>query len=359
MKAFHLWFIICGLFLLPPVGLAQYTLLYQTNGSVITLVGYTGTPVNLDIPNFVTSISSSMGLRAFEYCSSLVSITIPDSVTNIGQATFASCASLTSVTIPDSVTSLGQAAFYQDGSLSNVIIGNGITSLELSTFTHCTNLISVTIPNSVTYIANDSPPLAAGEGVFEFDSNLKSVIGGNGLITIGGSAFEHCSSLANIPLGSNITTIGLAAFEDCFGLTNIIIPNSVTNIEEYAFVYCTNLTSILFTGNAPSIQPDAFSGENPTAYYLTGTTGWDSLGMPATLWNPQIQTSNNFGIANNQFSFTITGTTNIPIVLEASTNLAIPAWTPLQSCNLTNGSIYFTDSQFTNYTSRFYSIAFP
>jgi hypothetical protein len=78
------------------------------------------------------------------------------------------------------------------------------------------------------------------------------------------------------------------------------------------------------------------------------------------LWNPSIQTSDtSFGLRTNQFGFTITGTANIPIVVEANTELAMASWTPLQTCTLTNGSIYFSDPAWTNYPARFYRLRWP
>jgi hypothetical protein len=82
-------------------------------------------------------------------------------------------------------------------------------------------------------------------------------------------------------------------------------------------------------------------------------------GRPAILWNPQMQTSAFFTALANQFGFTITGTTNIPIVVEASANLAPASWTALQTCTLTNGSIYFSDPGWTNYPARFYRVRSP
>ncbi len=78
------------------------------------------------------------------------------------------------------------------------------------------------------------------------------------------------------------------------------------------------------------------------------------------MWNAQVQTGHAiFGVQTNQFEFTVTGTADIPLVVEACTSLANPAWIPLQSCTLTNGSVYFTDSQSANYPGRFYRIRWP
>ena len=108
-----------------------------------------------------------------------------------------------------------------------------------------------------------------------------------------------------------------------------------------------------------------YHDNNATVYYLPGTTGWGAPGtpfggLPTMLWNPQAQTSDgSFGVQTNRFGFNITGTTNIPIVIEACANLASPVWVPLQSCTLTNGSVYFCDPQWTNYPGRFYRFRSP
>jgi hypothetical protein len=124
--------------------------------------------------------------------------------------------------------------------------------------------------------------------------------------------------------------------------------DSATSIEDYAFTFCSSLTAIFFQGNAPSADATAFwRGTNATVYYLQETTGWGSTfaGLPAVLWNPSIQTTDaSFGVRSNQLGFTIIGTINIPIVVEACTNLAGASWRPLQTSTLANSSIYFSDS---------------
>ena len=96
--------------------------------------------------------------------------------------------------------------------------------------------------------------------------------------------------------------------------------------------------------------------------YLPGTSGWGPsyAGRPAVLWNPQVQTTDgSFGVRQNQFGFDIAGTLDIPLVIEASTALAPASWLPLQTCTLTNGLLYFSDPQWTNYSKRFYRIRSP
>ena len=78
------------------------------------------------------------------------------------------------------------------------------------------------------------------------------------------------------------------------------------------------------------------------------------------LWNPLAQTGDgSFGVGTNGFGFNITGTTNIPIMVEACTNLANPIWLPMSTNTLTNGSAYFSDPAWTNQPGRFYRLRSP
>jgi len=146
-------------------------------------------------------------------------------------------------------------------------------------------------------------------------------------------------------------------------LTNVVIGKGVTYLGELAFGYCSSLISVYFTGNAPTFGPSAFrSDSNAIVYYLPGASGWSNTyaGLPAVLWNALIQTGDGrFGVRNNQFGFNITGTTNIPIEIEACTNLANPVWTPLQTVTLTNGLFYFSEPFQSNNAGRFYRITAP
>ena len=144
--------------------------------------------------------------------------------------------------------------------------------------------------------------------------------------------------------------------------TNITIPATVTGMGDGAFAYCSNLTGLYFQGNAPIIlgAPNMFDYDNATAYYLPGTSGWGATysGIPTALWSlpyPVIL-YNSLGVRSNQFGFTVSWATNLNVVVEASTDLANPIWSPLQTNALTNGSCYFNDSQWKNYPARFYRV---
>lgn len=126
---------------------------------------------------------------------------------------------------------------------------------------------------------------------------------------------------------------------------------------------CISLTGVYSQGNAPSADSTVFTGDNnATVYYLPGTTNWFSPfgGRPAVLWNPQPQTSDtSFGVRTNRFGFNINWASGQTVVVEACTNLANPAWSPVGTNTLTVGSSYFSEPQWTNYPARFYRLRSP
>jgi hypothetical protein len=226
---------------------------------------------------------------------------------------------------------------------------------------------AVTIPATI----NGLPVTSLGSYACQSNSSLTSVTILNGVISIGAYAFAYCTSMTNVTIPNSVTSIGGSsnilyvgsAFLAC-RLTSVTIPGSVTNIGSSTFQNCYRLESVFFKGNAPShgsfvfdMDTPPFGYRYPTVYFLPGSTGWDAdfMGVRTRLWNPLIQSS---GLSPAGFGFDITGTTNIPIVVEACINLANADWVPLQSLNLTNG-FYFSDPDWTNYPGRFYRIRSP
>ena len=372
---------------------------YTTNNGAITITGYTGPggvviipatingmPVanigqaafsnasltSVTIPNSVTGI----GDRAFYFCTKLTSVTIPNSVTHIGDAAFANCSSLANFTIPNGVTNIGDGAFSFCNSLTRVTIPNSVTSIGDWAFSSCTSLTSITIPNSVTsigYVAflecSSLTNVTIGDSVtyigleaFRECTSLTSVTIPNSVSNIGDGAFYYCSSLTSITIPHSVTSIGNYAFSSCTSLTSITIPYSVTSIGAYAFAVCTNLTGIYFEGNAPIAAAPFGESSNVTVYYLPGTTGWGTSfgGRPTARWvrpYPVMLTlAPNFGIKTNAFGFRISWATNTPVVVEASTSLINPSWSPVSTNTLTDGWSYFSDPKWTNYLSRFYRV---
>jgi hypothetical protein len=192
-----------------------------------------------------------IGKKAFENCTRLTSITIPNSVTYIGFMAFVYCSGLTSITIPNSVTDIGDIAFAYCTGLTSITIPNSVTYIGNGAFGYCSGLTSITIPNSVTYIGN---------GAFGYCSGLTSITIPNSVTSIGERAFEGCSGLTSITIPNSVTSIGDAAFANCFGLTSITIPNSVTHIGASAFYNCVGLTSVTIPNSVTSIGDWTFYG---------------------------------------------------------------------------------------------------
>ena len=330
-----------------------------TNNNTINIINWGAQ--NLDdsgpviIPSVMNGLTvTSIGFGAFNSRTTLTGVTIPNTVTSIGNDAFATCYSLTNVTIPDSVTSLGSGVFDGCNNLASVTIPNSLTSIGDSDFYGCA-LTNVSIPNSVTSI---------GASAFSCP-NLTSITIPNSVTNIGDYAFSG-TSLTSVTIPNSVTSIGIAAFEECYSLTNITIPNSVTNIADSTFYECYVLADVYFTGNAPTIGGGyAFKDyTHTTAHYLPGTTGWDEFtantGVSAVLWLPQLQTiDGNFGVLTNGFGFNISWASGQVLVVEASTNLANPVWSPVTTNTFISDLSYFSDPQWTNYPGRFYRLRSP
>jgi hypothetical protein len=196
---------------------------------------------------------------------------------------------------------------------------------------------------------------------------IPSTITGLPVTSLGDYAFWNCTSLTGVTLPNGITNVGEEAFEGCTGLTSVTIPNSVTSIGEYAFAGCSGLTGCYFLGNAPQLESQNvfYNDDQATVFYLPGTTGWGTTfgGRPTAPWylpNPVIlDFGPSFGVQTNRFGFIISWATNVPVIVEASTNLANPTWSPVSTNTLTSGMSYFSDPQWTNYPARFYRIRSP
>lgn len=353
-----------GLFCLPPSLKADQwgDWTYSTDGSNVTITGYTGTNGDIMIPVTISDMSviaigdyaftnrtsltginipysvSTIGKLAFYFCTSLAEITLPTCVVSIGDSAFSS-SGLTNIIIPNSVTSIGAHAFNNCFKLASITMSTNLTSIRNGLFSQCTNLTSVTIPNSVTNIedyafnkcsllTNITIPNGVSsirKYVFFNCNSLTSIIIPDSVISIGDSAFGQCYSLANITIPNGVTNIGANAFKLCSDLPSVIIPNRVSNIGSNAFDYCTSLTNVTiganitiigtnafqscfiltgvyFKGNVPAFGLNVFSNaDSVLVYYYPWTLGWtNTFGERPTQVNPAYtQWLNNYGFTTS------------------------------------------------------------
>ena len=241
--------------------------------------------------------------------SNITSITIPDSVTSIGEGAFTGCSSLESITLPfigakagvtlsdtnqyplgyifgttsytggvateqsycgSSTSSTTSTTYYIPATLKSVIVTGG--NILYGAFYNCSSLTSIEIPDSVTGIGDyafynctsltgiEIPSSVTSIGISAFDNciSLTSITIPEGVTSIGEYTFYNCTSLTSIEIPSSVTSIGRSAFSGCSGLTSIEIPNSVTSIGSYAFSRCSSLTSITIPEGVTSIGEYAF-----------------------------------------------------------------------------------------------------
>lgn len=226
--------------------------------------------------------------RAFDRCTALSSIVIPDSVTQIGDSAFSGCTLLESVTIGNGVTHIGSYAFQSCSAMKSLTLGNSVQTIKDYAFDNCTSLTSLVLPDSLTVIPNriftncqklesvefGKYVTVIGDYAFSNCRALKKVVIPDTVTEIKSNAFNACASLESVTLGKSLTSIGENAF---YGtpITKLVIPDSVKTIGRYAFYGCSSLTDISIGSSVETIGYYAFYNctsikfnEYKGAYYI-------------------------------------------------------------------------------------------
>ena len=184
--------------------------------------------VRVSVPDSVTRIVS----MAFENCTALTDVRLPGGLTAIEDDTFESCSSLTDIHLPDGLTTIGKAAFKDCKSLSDIVLPAGIRYIKNEAFSGCSSLEDITLPENLWTLEDHA---------FCGCCSLKSIVIPGRLSYIEDFVFQGCTSLDEVTIENGVAWIWNSAFANCSGLSRVFLPSSIENVELLAFDECENL----------------------------------------------------------------------------------------------------------------------
>jgi len=217
-------------------------------------IAYRGTATEVAIPSTVEDINVTELRATFRNNQTLTKVTLPDTVTVIGDYTFQGCSALASVNIPDGVTKIGQCSFENCYSIAQLTLGKSVESIGNYAFKSCRTLTDISFGDSL---------LTIGREAFYGCSKLSKVILPHTATTIGAYAFYSCSALTVADLGDSLESIGEYAFIACTNLKEITLPDTLKSIGQNIFCECRSLKEITIPAGVEVIPHRAF-------YYCTG-----------------------------------------------------------------------------------------
>ena len=281
--------------------------------------------VDVTIPASVTTI----GDNAFQNCTALKNVAIPGSITKIGKNVFDGCSSLTNVELPGTIKSIGDYAFRGCSSLSYIEIPESVTSIGSYAFQGCLSVSNLEIPGSVTSIKDYA---------FAGCARLSNIVVPQGIATVGSYVFSGCASLASI---SEVRSFGSYMFNGCTALRTVSIPNGVTGFANYTFNGCTALRSVEIPSTVTSIGNGAFYGctrianiEIPTSVKNVGASAFQNCTALKSITLPTSVTT----IGNNAFTgCTAITYVSLPASVTSLGSYAFSNCTALQSIELPTG----------------------
>ena len=231
---------------------------------------------SLTIGNSVTTF----GDRAFHSCSSLTSVTInSDTLLNKDYSSADNLKNIfgsqvTKYIIGPTVKGIGSFAFQGCSGLSSVTIPNSVTSIGDNAFEGCSKLSSVHISDiaawcQISFGNTSANPLICAHNLYLNGDIVTDLVIPNSVTSIGDYTFEYCTSLTSVTIPNGVTSIGNRAFIYCSGLSSVTIPSSVTTIGKYAFMACNNLYDVYcYATTPPTADQSSFTNYNAFLHVL-------------------------------------------------------------------------------------------
>ena len=235
---------------------------------------------NVTVPSSVTYggktyTVTGIGNMCFAWCS-LTGLTLPSTITYIGESAFSMCSGFGNLTLPSSLTEIDAYAFALCSGLTSLVIPNSVTNIGKYAFNYCRNLTSLTLPSDLINL---------GKGAFNECSGLTTMTLPNTVTVIQGETFKGCSALTSVTLGDRVTNIYYQAFDGCSALTSVTIPATVTLIGSNAFNGCASLTSVnSLAVTPPTIYSSTFTSNHYSTVMLTVPYGSTSAYQAADYW---------------------------------------------------------------------------
>lgn len=184
---------------------------------------------------------------------------IPESVKSIGNYAFENCIEIASVVISDGTETIGEYAFWNCNKMSSITIPSSLKEICSSAFSDCSALSSVHISDLTAWcntVFGDNPLSIAGH-LFLNNNEVKNVVVSEGVTSMI-NTFPNCTEITSVVLPNSLTDIGKSTFRGCTGLSSIVIPDNVTTIGVWAFQGCSNLATLTIGNSVNKIDTYAF-----------------------------------------------------------------------------------------------------